>query len=91
MKSGSRACRTCKRWAALKTKRLKRYSETMPDQTNEPSRCPICKKPVPAGEQAQHFPFCSKRCRQIDLGKWFQGDYQISRPIEQRDLEEGVD
>ena len=35
------------------------------------------------------FPFCSKRCRQIDLGKWLGGNYVISRPIEQNDLEEG--
>lgn len=51
--------------------------------------CPICDAPVPAA--AATFPFCSKRCRQIDLGKWISGDYKVSRPIEQRDLEEGVD
>ena len=49
--------------------------------------CPICKTPVePDSEQA---PFCSKRCRQIDLGKWLGGDYTISRPVEERDLDEG--
>jgi len=66
----------------------------MPDLTDindQSSRCPICKKSIKADEQGDHFPFCSKRCRQIDLGKWLQGDYLISRPIEQRDLEEGVD
>ena len=51
--------------------------------------CPICEKPVPA--DATSFPFCGKRCRQIDLGKWLNGSYVISRPVEQRDLEEGVD
>jgi len=47
--------------------------------------CPICKKAT--REDAETFPFCSKRCRIIDLGKWIDGDYQISRPITNRDEE----
>ena len=35
--------------------------------------CPICSKPA----QAQHTPFCSRRCAQLDLGKWLTGDYAI--------------
>ena len=38
-------------------------------------RCPICKKEVPAGEP--FAPFCSDRCRLIDLGKWASGEYVI--------------
>jgi endogenous inhibitor of DNA gyrase (YacG/DUF329 family) len=41
--------------------------------------CPICKKPVPdpkPGEQS-FFPFCSERCKLIDLGRWLGGKYQI--------------
>jgi endogenous inhibitor of DNA gyrase (YacG/DUF329 family) len=39
-------------------------------------KCPICGKPVnPKDENA---PFCSDRCRLIDLGKWASGDYVIS-------------
>jgi endogenous inhibitor of DNA gyrase (YacG/DUF329 family) len=35
--------------------------------------CPICRKPtVP-----RYRPFCSKRCADIDLGKWFSGDYAV--------------
>ena len=42
-------------------------------------RCPICKKEVaPGGED---FPFCSERCRLIDLGKWASGGYVISTPV----------
>jgi tRNA threonylcarbamoyladenosine biosynthesis protein TsaE len=48
--------------------------------------CPICRKPVAAEDE--HFPFCSSRCRQVDLGKWFTGQYAITRPIEHSDLEE---
>ena len=42
-------------------------------------KCPICKKPVAsAGED---FPFCSNRCRSIDLGKWASGQYVVSSPL----------
>ncbi len=33
--------------------------------------CPICKKET----VSQYRPFCSKRCADIDLGKWFNGSY----------------
>ena len=51
--------------------------------------CPICKQ-VSADTHA-HYPFCSKRCKTIDLGRWADESYKITRPIETRDLEEGVD
>ena len=41
--------------------------------------CPICKKTV-AGNESD-FPFCSERCRTIDLGKWARGDYVIPSPV----------
>jgi uncharacterized protein len=41
-------------------------------------RCPICKKPVKSKDA--EFPFCSDRCRTIDLGKWASGAYVISSP-----------
>ncbi|HXJ40431.1 MAG TPA: DNA gyrase inhibitor YacG [Bryobacteraceae bacterium] len=38
--------------------------------------CPICRKTVkPSNPEA---PFCSERCRTIDLGKWASGDYVIA-------------
>jgi len=42
-------------------------------------RCPICRKIVLASDAA--FPFCSERCRAIDLGKWASGAYVISSPL----------
>ena len=42
-------------------------------------RCPICKKPVKSNDA--EFPFCSDRCRLIDLGKWASGAYVISSPV----------
>lgn len=35
--------------------------------------CPICKKST----LTDFRPFCSKRCADIDLGKWFSGSYAI--------------
>ena len=43
-------------------------------------RCPACKKPVKSGDT--DFPFCSDRCRLIDLGKWASGAYVISSPVQ---------
>lgn len=42
-------------------------------------RCPTCKTIVL--RQDPEFPFCSDRCRLIDLGKWASGAYVISSPI----------
>jgi endogenous inhibitor of DNA gyrase (YacG/DUF329 family) len=41
--------------------------------------CPICKKPSRPGEGS--FPFCSPRCKWLDLGSWLEERYRISRPL----------
>ena len=48
-------------------------------------QCPICKKPsAPRIEgPANVSPFCSERCKLIDLGRWLGGKYQI--PVEADD------
>lgn len=46
-------------------------------------RCPTCRKLVLRAEP--EFPFCSERCRLIDLGKWASGAYVVSTPINQGD------
>jgi endogenous inhibitor of DNA gyrase (YacG/DUF329 family) len=40
--------------------------------------CPICRRPVGARGENAAFPFCSERCRTIDLGRWLGGEYRIS-------------
>ncbi|MEC9372999.1 MAG: DNA gyrase inhibitor YacG [Planctomycetota bacterium] len=35
------------------------------------------------------YPFCSARCRLVDLGKWMKEEYVISRAVEESDIEEG--
>jgi len=49
-------------------------------------KCPICKKEV--AEENQFFPFCSERCKVIDLGNWASEKYIISTPIQPSDSEE---
>jgi hypothetical protein len=39
--------------------------------------CPICRKPV-AWEQVATRPFCSERCRIMDLAAWSSADYRIA-------------
>lgn len=46
-------------------------------------RCPICKKVVKNTDA--DFPFCSDRCRIIDLGKWASGSYVVSAPVTDAD------
>ena len=47
--------------------------------------CPICHKALKSasqekGEIQEFFPFCSERCRLIDLGSWLDADYKILSP-----------
>ena len=49
--------------------------------------CPVCKAAVPPRDDNDAFPFCSSRCRLVDLGKWLGEGYRISRPIGEQDLE----
>jgi endogenous inhibitor of DNA gyrase (YacG/DUF329 family) len=39
----------------------------------EPRPCPVCGKPA----TVVHKPFCSPRCRQVDLGRWLAGGYVV--------------
>jgi uncharacterized protein len=53
-------------------------------------KCPICKRELPKGVGAPAFgPFCSARCRSIDLGSWLDGSYRIpATPDENEDEDE---
>ena len=48
------------------------------------SNCPICNKPLKSVKDLKQalannafYPFCSKRCKLIDLGAWFDSKYSI--------------
>ena len=42
--------------------------------------CPICRKPAPPRAGNPAFPFCSDRCKLIDLGKWLGEEYRVPGP-----------
>ena len=39
--------------------------------------CPVCKKPAEPRGKNPSFPFCSDRCRRVDLGRWFGEEYRV--------------
>lgn len=51
-------------------------------------RCPTCRTLVT--KEDENFPFCSDRCRVIDLGKWASGGYRISSPVLDPEVLEGL-
>jgi endogenous inhibitor of DNA gyrase (YacG/DUF329 family) len=45
--------------------------------------CPTCGKPVVWDAEAHWRPFCSERCRLIDLGDWLDESNRISEPLDE--------
>lgn len=44
--------------------------------------CPICDKTLDAViTESSTFPFCSERCRNVDLLRWCKGEYAIVEPL----------
>lgn len=48
--------------------------------------CHICGQPVP--RDSETWPFCSSRCRLVDLGEWLGGRYRIERTMNADDFED---
>ncbi len=48
--------------------------------------CPICQKAV----DQKFKPFCSKRCADVDLGKWLNESYAIPAPLEDLSEEDEI-
>lgn len=46
-------------------------------------KCPICRKEL--SPKSEFVPFCSERCKLIDLGAWASEKYVISTPIDAYD------
>lgn len=55
--------------------------------------CPTCKKQIAVlrKEDAPYRPFCSERCKMVDLGRWLDGTYKVSEPAKPEDLEQAAD
>ena len=52
---------------------------------SQKATCPLCQQPA----KALYRPFCSRRCAQLDLGKWLTGDYRVPahEAMEDNDVE----
>jgi endogenous inhibitor of DNA gyrase (YacG/DUF329 family) len=51
-----------------------------------PRKCPICGRP----SRRETYPFCSKRCADVDLNRWLSGAYAIpAEPVTEEDDGEG--
>ncbi|MCI7485975.1 MAG: DNA gyrase inhibitor YacG [Alphaproteobacteria bacterium] len=56
------------------------------DNVIKTHKCPICHKLF---SDDKYAPFCSKRCADIDLGRWFNGDYSVpAETLDEMETEE---
>jgi len=65
-------------------------------ETTRRFTCPTCKRVVQAPKEdaagrPRFFPFCSERCKLIDLGAWFDADYRIAAKPDEDAGESPVD
>jgi endogenous inhibitor of DNA gyrase (YacG/DUF329 family) len=51
------------------------------------AKCPICGKPV----DPEYRPFCSRRCADVDLGRWLKGSYAVPGEAEEGASEDDPD
>jgi len=51
-------------------------------------KCPVCNANAQTRSVNRFFPFCSARCKQVDLGRWLNEEYRItvSEEMTERDL-----
>jgi uncharacterized protein len=54
-------------------------------------RCPICRRERDVPDDSPTRPFCSQRCKTIDLGNWLGEAYRISRPLDEFAIEANDD
>ncbi|MBE2248255.1 MAG: DNA gyrase inhibitor YacG [Myxococcus sp.] len=54
-------------------------------------RCPSCERPVKLPPENKTFPFCSERCRTIDLGRWLGEEFRVpTRQVEEDEDGQGL-
>jgi endogenous inhibitor of DNA gyrase (YacG/DUF329 family) len=63
-----------------------RAADDRAEKVSAGRRCAICGKPV----EPRYRPFCSKRCADVDLGRWLGGRYAIPA-VEQDDSPDAAD
>jgi endogenous inhibitor of DNA gyrase (YacG/DUF329 family) len=68
-------------------KRMTRPSDTPADRTLRRVRCPSCGAQTVYAPTQPHRPFCSERCRKMDLGAWASENFRV--PTEAPPEEQG--
>lgn len=53
-------------------------------------KCPICDAEVKPRVENKLFPFCSPRCKTIDLGKWLSEEYRVPGEAAEPDDEDAA-
>lgn len=54
-------------------------------------KCPTCSKQVTWTPESRYRPFCSERCKQIDLGAWAAEKYTIGSDTQDGDSDEATE
>lgn len=55
-----------------------------------PLTCAVCDQPLPANApwESDLYPFCSTRCKLIDLGRWVDGEHKVEEPLRPEHLDD---
>ncbi len=55
--------------------------------------CPVCERVMQGQGRSEwpEFPFCSRRCKLIDLGRWLNGSYSLPAEPTEDDYSEKLD
>ena len=62
---------------SISKKTMTKFKNNITKFPNTKNKCPVCKLPSSRDDD----PFCSTKCSDLDLGKWFEGKYVISEPL----------
>lgn len=62
----------------------------MPEKAPPIVACPQCGKEIPWDTSNRYRPFCSERCKLIDLGKWANEEYRVEQREQEPDSESSI-
>ena len=60
----------------------------MQNKTPPVVSCPRCGKEMQWDVNNRYRPFCSERCKLVDLGKWANEDYRVAQPADEQEFTE---